>query len=494
MFFGKIKFEIAGLITLLFVQYATAQNFLDHSTGTLTASVMDDGAFGINDLTTDIPGHVGNGVVFMGNINASYSGGLIMGNSSTKCSGHLGSFSITFEMLTSIPFSGFTSNSDFNQIAMCTFSDSAAPIVNQLGLSIHQTSYSNTGDNFVILDFTITNNTASPVNGVYIGQFQDWDIGVTTYDQNRGGYDLSRNLAYQYLNGGNPDPSYYGVVALNGLSGARVTTFWTPNQLIARDSVYEWMSSFLIDSIKVDGDYRSTIGSGPYNLSPGESIRIGFAYCVGTNLVTLKDAADTALFKWNNFVIPVELTSFTGNNINENVVLNWSTATETNNMIFEIERRNENSDFVLIGSVEGKGTTTEQQEYSYIDRNVTTGKYYYRLKQIDFDGSFDYSDVVEVDASPVSFSLEQNYPNPFNPSTKITYSIPQKSFVTLKVFDPLGRIVAELVSEEKEAGRYEINFEANNHSSGVYFYKIEAVPIGRQAGEFIVTKKMILLR
>ena len=158
-----------------------------------------------------------------------------------------------------------------------------------------------------------------------------------------------------------------------------------------------------------------------------------------------------------------------------------------NNMMFEIERRKEQFRFGLIGFVEGNGTTTESQEYSFVDRDVTTGKYYYRLKQIDFDGTFEYSSEVEIDAAPVSFCLDQNYPNPFNPSTKITYSIPHKSFVFLKVFDQLGSKVAELVQEEREAGRYEIDFNASDLSSGVYFYKI-------QAGDFVETKKMILLR
>ncbi|MDO8548692.1 MAG: T9SS type A sorting domain-containing protein [Ignavibacteria bacterium] len=489
----KLLSSLVVFSALFFIENSIAQNFLDHSTGNLTASVMDDGAFGVNDSTYGFPGHVGNGVVFMGNINASYTGGLIIGNSSTKCSGHLASFNIMFEMLTSTPFPGFTSNPNFNQIATCVFSDSGAPTINQLGLSVQQTSYSNTGDNFVILDFTITNNTASPVNDVYVGQFQDWDIGVTQYFNNNGGYDQSRNLAYQYLNGGNPDPSYYGIVALSGWSGARVTTLWNPSTV--RDSAYEWMSTFLDEAITTNGDYRTFVGCGPYDFDVSESIRVGFAYVAGVDLTSLQDASTAAQFSWNNFVIPVELTSFTGSSFDGNVILNWTTATEINNKIFNVERRKENSDFVTVGFVEGKGTTTERQEYSYIDRYVTAGKYFYRLKQIDFDGTFEYSNEIEVDATTLlSFSLEQNYPNPFNPSTKITYSIPDKSFVTLKVFDPLGREISQLVNEEKEAGKYEIEFDANNLSSGVYFYKIEAVPIGRQAGDFVETKKMILLR
>ena len=489
---SKLQFVVIVLVPFILIQNSIAQNFLDHSTGNLTVSVMDDGAFGINDSTSERPGHVGNGVVFMGNVNASYTGGLIMGNSSTKCSGHLGSFSIIFEMLTSTPFSGFTSNSNFNQIATCTFSDSAAPTVNQLGLSVQQTSYSNTGDNFVILDFTITNNTASPVNGAYVGQFQDWDIGVTQYFNNNGGYDQSRNLAYQYLNGGNPDPSYYGIVALSGWSGARVTTLWNPTTV--RDSAYAWMSTFLNESITTNGDYRTFIGSGPYNLDVGTSVRVGFAYCAGVDLVGLQDAATEAQFKWDNYVVPVELSSFTANIINGNVILNWVTATEINNQGFEVQRSSSNSEFTTIGFVIGKGTTTERQEYSYVDRNVTTGKYFYRLKQIDFDGTFEYlptgqagSIEIEVDAAPVSFSLEQNYPNPFNPSTTIRFGLPEKEFVSLKIYDVMGNEVAILMNEEKPAGSHSVEFDASGLASGTYFYKL-------QAGSNITTRKMILLK
>jgi len=218
-------------------------------------------------------------------------------------------------------------------------------------------------------------------------------------------------------------------------------------------------------------------------------------FCFSYSLANLVDGTSPStknellqkLLDFFEVVVPVELTSFSANSINGNIILNWSTASEINNRIFEIERRNESSSFITIGYVEGKGTTTEQQEYSFIDKNISAGKYLYRLKQIDFDGTFEYSNEIEVDAAPLSFSLEQNYPNPFNPSTKISYSIPHKSFVTLKIFDPLGSMVSELVNEEKEAGRYEIDFSAVDFSSGVYFYKI-------QAGNFVETKKMILLR
>ncbi len=204
--------------------------------------------------------------------------------------------------------------------------------------------------------------------------------------------------------------------------------------------------------------------------------------------------------------IPVELTSFTASSVDGNVVLNWITATELNNSGFEIQRSLSptpslkegalgNSDWQKIGFVTGNGTSTEVHSYSFTDQNPVDGKSYYRLKQIDFDGSFEYSNIVEVDFTlPIVFSLEQNYPNPFNPSTKIKYSITnvalsgvEGSRVILKVFGILGNEVETLVNEEKPAGNYEVNFDASKLSSGVYFYQLHA-------GSFVETKKMILLR
>ncbi len=121
-------------------------------------------------------------------------------------------------------------------------------------------------------------------------------------------------------------------------------------------------------------------------------------------------------------------------------------------------------------------------------QEVSDGKYTYRLKQIDFDGSFQYSSEVEVEVSaPLEFSLEQNYPNPFNPSTTIRYSIPISEFVTLKIYDVLGNEVATLVNEVKPAGSDEIEFDASHLSSGIYIYKL-------QWGIFVETKKMILMK
>ena len=147
-----------------------------------------------------------------------------------------------------------------------------------------------------------------------------------------------------------------------------------------------------------------------------------------------------------------------------------------------------NKEFEKIGYIMGNGTTTEPRAYSFTDVDVAAGEYIYRLKQIDYDGTFEYSNEVEVSVSlPEEFSLSQNYPNPFNPSTIISYSIPQSGLVTLEVYSLLGEKVASLVNEVKEAGSYEINFNASTLSSGVYYYKLST-------DNFVETKKMLLLR
>jgi hypothetical protein len=187
-------------------------------------------------------------------------------------------------------------------------------------------------------------------------------------------------------------------------------------------------------------------------------------------------------------IIPVELTSFFGSSSNGNVELNWTTATELNNSGFEIQRSVDGYNFSKIGFVTGYGTTTDPKTYSFMDYSSTTGKQYYRLRQIDFNGSFNYSGTIEIDVSaPIEFELQQNYPNPFNPSTAISYSIPQNSFVTLKVYDVLGNEVATLVNQTQSAGKYDVRFDASNLSNGVYLYSIKT-------DNFTSTKKMILMK
>jgi len=192
--------------------------------------------------------------------------------------------------------------------------------------------------------------------------------------------------------------------------------------------------------------------------------------------------------------VPVELTSFSAVPEGTNIRLVWTTATETNNQQFEIYRKTIDEDrtgeWLLVGYREGKGTTTEPQHYSYLDdiSGINATAFEYRLKQVDFDGSYSFSEEIRVsNLVPAESSLEQNYPNPFNPSTEINFSLPQTTNVTLKVYDIMGREVATLIEEQYEAGKHSVIFNAASLSSGVYYYIIVTE-------NFIQTKKMILLK
>ncbi len=216
--------------------------------------------------------------------------------------------------------------------------------------------------------------------------------------------------------------------------------------------------------------------------------------------------------------LPVELTTFTATERNNIVTLKWKTATEVNNYGFQVQRKKEKgkSDWEDIGFVEGHGNSNSPKEYSFKDENPPSGEIQYRLKQIDIDGAFTYSNVVEVENNiPSKFELFQNYPNPFNPTTIISYSIPasvisspsgasgeksqgispptrrgrnDNTNVTLKVYDVLGCEVATLVNEKQAPGNYTVKLNARNLPSGIYFYSLNV------GGKFVQTKKMLFLK
>ncbi len=192
--------------------------------------------------------------------------------------------------------------------------------------------------------------------------------------------------------------------------------------------------------------------------------------------------------------LPVELSSFSAVVLDNGIKLNWRTETEVNNYGFEIERlQNYNiekfQDWGKIGFVAGNGNSNSPNEYSFVDEQVSAGKYSYRLKQIDTDGSFEYSKVIEIDLElPAKFELSQNYPNPFNPSTTIQFSLPESGNVRLNVYNIIGEQVAELVNGLKEAGIHTIKFKAENLNSGFYIYRIEAM------NGFVESRKMVLLK
>ena len=270
-------------------------------------------------------------------------------------------------------------------------------------------------------------------------------------------------------------------------------SFWSLNAIVLSPQSEWQVAQFSLSAADLTGgtDLNATLSNVTQfrilNSVSGSSMGDIIAAALGIDNIT---AAENPL--------PVELVSFTAHQNGSTVLLNWVTASEINNFGFEIERKlfqdgNEN-EWRLIGFKEGFGTTTKESNYTFYDdlKNISAEKSAYRLKQIDFNGTFAYSDIVYIEKIiPLDFNLSQNFPNPFNPETKIKFSLPSDEFVSLKVFNLLGSEVANLVNEKRTAGIYSINFSPIGGNaqlpSGVYFYQLIA-------GQFSETKKMVLLR
>ena len=222
-----------------------------------------------------------------------------------------------------------------------------------------------------------------------------------------------------------------------------------------------------------------------YNNVTGNNLR---SVCFLNDQIGWIGGKQGTIFKYYSDVLPVELSSFTVEANENNIKLSWTTATEVNNAGFDIERSVDGSKWVKEGFIAGSGNSVSPKSYSFIDNNPVGGtKLSYRLKQIDKNGSYTYSNEVAVDFHPNKFELCQNYPNPFNPTTKIKYHIYKESRVEIKVYNILGSEVMTLINENKEPGTYEVELNAGNLSSGTYIYRIIA-------GDFVDAKKMILLK
>jgi len=196
------------------------------------------------------------------------------------------------------------------------------------------------------------------------------------------------------------------------------------------------------------------------------------------------------ILEYHEDILPVELQAFKAEAENSKVILNWNTATETNNRGFDIERKINGEEWTKIGFVAGSGNSSSPKSYSFIDEDLFGGSvFHYRLKQLSIDGSYEYfpQDGIEVEVVPAKFELEQNYPNPFNPSTTINFSLPKAAQLKINVYNMLGELVQTIAEGNYEAGYHKVDFNAGNLSSGAYIYRLENE-------NFILTKKMILIK
>ena len=349
-------------------------------------------------------------------------------------------------------------------------------------------------------------------------------FGITLYSTSNGIINAIVRDNIIYNNNINPNVMTSG-------SGINVNGSPANQPIITRNTIYgNWWGITIQNGTTVQAGPQPNIGNIENSDTTDDGMNIIYGNIQGSNVYDLYNNCTNDIYAQNNdwgvydslsiedhifhkadnplhglvrFIpfsasIPVELTSFTAELDGNTVQLNWSTSTEKNNLGFEIERSVISNDvrnliWMKIGFVDGKGTTTEPQNYYFNHKELKTGAYLYRLKQIDFNGTFQYSKEVKVEIiSPNEFVLEQNYPNPFNPSTKISWQSPVSGHQTLKIFDVLGNEVATLFDEYREAGRYEVEFNVAQISrpeisSGLYLYKLTA-------GNFSAIRKMMLIK
>jgi hypothetical protein len=282
---------------------------------------------------------------------------------------------------------------------------------------------------------------------------------------------------------GTSDDGYWSIVAGDGLTGGTYDATFTATGIAG---VTDYTQLVLLKRANssspwtLDGTHVTTTGSNSAPVLSRTGITSGFSeFIVGGDPNPL----------------PVELSSFVSSVTSREVKLNWATTSEHNNSGFDIERKaNGTETWNKVGFVAGTGNSNTPVNYSYLDRNLNTGKYDYRLKQVDYNGNYAYYNLasyVEIGV-PGKFAISQNYPNPFNPTTKINYDLPFDSKVSIKLFDMSGKEVSSLVNNAAlSAGYYTVQFNGANLASGIYFYTISAQG---PSEKFVSTKKMVLVK
>ena len=291
---------------------------------------------------------------------------------------------------------------------------------------------------------------------------------------------------------------FYGTIKING-EDAPIGT-----KIIPTIDNIEYETEFEVNETNGIGNYSSYVNADNPATSEikeggvtGEQVvfkaKIGQTEYMLTPSGTWNNNDTQHLDLMNQGEIPVELSSFRAESKNNSVNLFWTTVSESNNFGFEVQRSRNDNFFNKIAFRNGHGTTNSPQTYNYSDTNLQSGKYFYRLKQIDTDGAFTFSPTLEVNLSfPQTFQLFQNYPNPFNPATNISYLISEQSNIKITIYNSSGQKIKTLVNGIKSAGDHSIvwngrNKSGNTVSNGIYIYKMSAE-------NFSVSKKLIFMK
>ncbi|MFA7418297.1 MAG: right-handed parallel beta-helix repeat-containing protein [Melioribacteraceae bacterium] len=446
-----------------------------------------------------ISGGSGGGIMNSYNSTLTITNCTISGNTSNRSAGGIRNDLNSTITMTNCTISGNTaslSGGGFDnwdgstiKITNCTISGNTA---SQKGGGI----YNQSNASFTSTNCTIANNTCgSSYNGGGLYNDGSFYVKNTILGNNQKSdgttQDYYYGSGYLYSNGYNICETGDDYIEFNGTGDIR------------GEQANLNLSATLASNNTTNGTYTLKTTSSSVAINAGTSSGTNNSVTIPTQDqrgAERNGAADIGAYEYwaDDAPLPVELASFSASVVSGKVFLSWSTATEVNNYGFEIFRLAQNGKWEIIGFVQGHGNSNSLKDYTFIDNTPPNGKIKYRLKQIDFNGVFEYSNEIETNNSlPTNFSLNQNYPNPFNPETTIEYTIPanvkgETIYVTLKVFDVLGREVATLVDEFKQAGSYKVTFNVETRHgvslpSGVYFYKL-------QSGSYSETKKLILMK
>ena len=432
---------------------------------------------------------------FIDNEAASFGGGIynegtvtvsnstFSGNSASNCGGGYADYDGVKDEITNCTFFNNSSNNGAGIFLNCDSSPATSSyfVTNCSVVSNAPPSSSGEGGGIFIMGGTLSIKNTILANNKASGSDNDF-YTYQAADVTDNGYNIVEVVSSNSNEGGG-----YSFSATGDLTGTSLTLN---------------ISSTLEDNNTNNGTQTLKLTSGSAAIDAGNSSANGTA-AVSTQDqrgANRNDTTDIGAYEYydNSGSTPVELTSFSAKAKNGIIKLNWATATEVNNYGFQVERQKEKvkSEWKKIGFVEGHGNSNSPKEYSFTDENPLIGNLKYRLKQIDIDGNFEYSEIVEIQTNaPSKFELFQNYPNPFNPTTTIKYKIPKiekngrtvGQRVKIIVYNALVREIATLVDEIEAPGNYSVKFDASGLSSGIYFYAL-------RTDNFIQMKKMILMK
>jgi formylmethanofuran dehydrogenase subunit C len=458
-----------------------------------------------------------NGTLTLGSNTITYSGGSIV-----RTSGNISASSATLSFTNTSPltipastFSGNIANLTMNASGGVTLS-SAATITGTLNM---QNGILNMGANTLTVGTSTSNlGSITRTGGAVRGAIKRWfaastttnslfplDNGSSSYVEAKisftgapssggtltasytssgagslpGGF-ISAGALWPGVNFINLSPQFWTIATGDGLTGGTYSIDLTANGM--NISATNWLYTGIVKRATGGGNtwaWNVSNHSSTTNASATPTLH-------GTGFTSFSDFAVAGN---TDNLLPVELSSFTASVERQNVMLYWSTVQEVNNRGFDIERKSSDNVWKKAGYVQGSGTTTQTQNYSFSDRGLSAGHYNYRLKQIDYNGNYEYHELSGevIIGIPTKYSLAQNYPNPFNPVTRINFELPVTNYVSLKVYDMQGREIAQLVNDVKDAGYYSVQFDAKNLSSGTYFYKLNT-------DKFSDVKKMVVLK